>query len=136
MRLHWLRCRIKNSQFEIYWMKGDFNYADYYSKHHVVANHKQACPKHLVAKAATPHMKEKHFTSKKTSNDLILYSQQQLSTTRGVPLRHGLQIGRRSLQLVTDVLTRAPCQTLSYAACSMTSGEHLIVSCTGGLLVL
>ena len=117
-------------------MKGDLNYADCYSKHHVVAHHKQVHPKCLVAKATTRYRKEKYFTTKKTSNNLTLHSQKPISVTRAVLLRHGLCVGRRLSHLVIEVLIRAPNQTSSYAACSTTSGEYVIGSYTRCLLVL
>ena len=49
MRLHWLRDRVNQQQFEIYWMDGKCNYADYYSKHHAAAHHKKMRSKYLVS---------------------------------------------------------------------------------------
>ena len=49
MRLHWLRDRINQQQFEIYWMEGQYNYADYYSKHHNAAHHQKMRSKYLVS---------------------------------------------------------------------------------------
>ena len=62
VRLQWLRYRMNNSQFEIFWIKGDFNCAYYHSKHHSSAHSKQVHPKHLVAKAAIHHREETRFT--------------------------------------------------------------------------
>ena len=49
MRLHWLRDQIKNRQFETHYMKGEFNYAEYYSKHHTEAHHKKIRPTCLAS---------------------------------------------------------------------------------------
>ena len=39
-RLYFPQDRINNEQFEIHWMKGESNKADYYSKHHTQTQHK------------------------------------------------------------------------------------------------
>ena len=49
MRLHWLRDRINQQQFEIFWMEGQHNYADYYSKHHAATNNKAERSKYLIS---------------------------------------------------------------------------------------
>ena len=90
MRLHWPRDRINNIQFETCWMKGDFNYACYWSKHHAAAHYKQTRPKHLVTQATTHHKKVGCFTSRKIFTNVIVRSQKSLSATRGALLKHGL----------------------------------------------
>ena len=40
MRLHWLRDREAQRQFQFFWEKGNCNYADYFTKHHPVSHHK------------------------------------------------------------------------------------------------
>ena len=74
MQLHWLCDRINNSQFEIYWMKGEFNYADYYSKHHTVAHHKKMCPLYLVLHIVHKYTNKKRTTSAKLSTNTICHS--------------------------------------------------------------
>ena len=39
MRFYWIRDRVKNGQFLIYWRKGSDNDADYFSKHHATKHH-------------------------------------------------------------------------------------------------
>ena len=39
MRFYWLRDRIAQRQFLIYWRKGSDNDADYFSKHHATKHH-------------------------------------------------------------------------------------------------
>ena len=34
MRYHWLKDRIEQLQFNLYWGKGKLNRADYFTKHH------------------------------------------------------------------------------------------------------
>jgi hypothetical protein len=41
MRFYWVRDRVKQQQFHIYWGPGKLNLADYYSKHHPPAHHQQ-----------------------------------------------------------------------------------------------
>jgi hypothetical protein len=40
MRYHWLKYRVEQSQFNLYWAAGKQNYADYYSKHFPPTHHK------------------------------------------------------------------------------------------------
>jgi len=40
MRFHWLRDRINQKQFQCYWRPGSTNYADYWTKHHPAAHHR------------------------------------------------------------------------------------------------
>ena len=40
MRFHWLRDRECQQQFRFYWRPGRLNYADYWTKHHSAAHHK------------------------------------------------------------------------------------------------
>jgi predicted transposase YdaD len=41
MRFYWVRDRVKQNQFHIYWGPGKLNLADYYSKHHPPVHHQQ-----------------------------------------------------------------------------------------------
>jgi hypothetical protein len=40
MRIHWLLCRGAQSQFRFYWRPGQTNLADYFTKHHSPAHHR------------------------------------------------------------------------------------------------
>jgi hypothetical protein len=40
MRFHWLRDRSTQNQFRFYWRPGTTNYADYWTKHHPAAHHR------------------------------------------------------------------------------------------------
>ena len=40
MRFHWLRDRECQEQFRFYWRPGRLNYADYWTKHHPAAHHR------------------------------------------------------------------------------------------------
>ena len=40
MRFYWIRDRVRQGHFKIYWSKGATNRADYFSKHHPASHHK------------------------------------------------------------------------------------------------
>jgi hypothetical protein len=40
MRIQWLLCREAQSQFRFYWRPGKTNLADYFTKHHSPAHHR------------------------------------------------------------------------------------------------
>ena len=39
MRFYWIRDRVRQNQFFIYWRKGSINLADYFTKHHAPVHH-------------------------------------------------------------------------------------------------
>jgi hypothetical protein len=41
MRFYWIKDRVKQGQFKIYWGQGFQNLADYFTKHHSPAHHKR-----------------------------------------------------------------------------------------------
>jgi hypothetical protein len=47
MRFYWIRDRVKDGQFVIYWQKGSDNDADYFSKHHPPAVHRRKRSRYL-----------------------------------------------------------------------------------------
>jgi len=49
MRFYWIRDRITQGQFLVYWRPGDENDADYFSKHHPVKHHIEKRPRYLTA---------------------------------------------------------------------------------------
>ena len=54
MRFHWLRDRVNQNQFYIFWDAGKHNLGDYYSKHHPAAYHKQMRPIHTYIQGLSP----------------------------------------------------------------------------------
>jgi hypothetical protein len=40
MRFYWIRDRVRQGQFLVYWRKGSSNRADYFTKHHPTSHHK------------------------------------------------------------------------------------------------
>jgi hypothetical protein len=47
MRFHWMKDRIQQKQFHLYWEKGALNMADYFTKHHPPRHHKLMRHKYL-----------------------------------------------------------------------------------------
>jgi hypothetical protein len=47
MRFYWIRDRVRQGQFHVYWRKGSTNRADYFTKHHPAQYHKQMRPTYL-----------------------------------------------------------------------------------------
>jgi hypothetical protein len=41
MRFYWIKDRVKQGQFNVYWGPGDQNLVDYFTKHHSSAHHKR-----------------------------------------------------------------------------------------------
>jgi hypothetical protein len=41
MRFYWIKDRVKQGQFNVYWGPGYQNFADYFTKHHSPAHHKR-----------------------------------------------------------------------------------------------
>jgi hypothetical protein len=58
MRFYWVRDRVRQGQFRIHWKKGSDNHADYFTKHHSPAHHRQMRDNYL------------HKTSASTSQQL------------------------------------------------------------------
>jgi len=54
MRFHWLRDRVKQNQFHIYWESGETNFADYYTKHHPITYHRAHRPTHTHVGGVSP----------------------------------------------------------------------------------
>ena len=52
MRYYWLRDREKQQQFNIYWQRGLDNHADYFTKHHATAHHRQTRAQYVRDKIA------------------------------------------------------------------------------------
>ena len=60
MRYHWLKDRIAQKQFHLYWAPGRLNKADYFTKHHPPSHHKIMRYQYLQrpeANTVTTHMR-------------------------------------------------------------------------------
>jgi hypothetical protein len=47
MQYYWIRDRVRQGQFHVYWKRGCTNCADYYSKHHLPTHHQRMRPEAL-----------------------------------------------------------------------------------------
>jgi hypothetical protein len=47
VRFYWVRDRVQQGQFHIYWAPGSVNFGDYYTQHHSPAHHKRLRPIYL-----------------------------------------------------------------------------------------
>ena len=54
MRFYWIRDRVRQGQFQIYWKKGILNKADYFTKHHPATHHQQIRSAYLHDSATSP----------------------------------------------------------------------------------
>ena len=67
MRFHWLRDRECQQQFRIYWRPGKMNYADYWTKHHPEAHHrnirKEFLTPHIVLEMLRIEQQQKKYTA-------------------------------------------------------------------------
>jgi hypothetical protein len=50
MRFYWIRDRVRQGQFHIYWKRGILNRADYFTKHHPASHHQQIRSSYLHSK--------------------------------------------------------------------------------------
>ena len=48
MRFYWLRDRVQQGQFHVYWKRGILNLGDYVTKHHPTKHHQAVCPTYYV----------------------------------------------------------------------------------------
>jgi hypothetical protein len=51
MRLHWVRDRVEQKQFDVQWQRAQHNLADYFTKHHAPKHHQTMRPFYLVNSA-------------------------------------------------------------------------------------
>ena len=54
MRFYWVRDRVKQGQFKVYWDSGKQNHGDYTTKHHSGAHHRDMRPIRLYIKDKSP----------------------------------------------------------------------------------
>ena len=60
MRFHWLRDRETLKQFRIYWRPGRMNYADYWTKHHPAAHHRNFRPEILSSPSVITELNKRN----------------------------------------------------------------------------
>ncbi|KAI2512126.1 Reverse transcriptase (RNA-dependent DNA polymerase) [Fragilaria crotonensis] len=49
MRFYWVRDRVRQGQFIVYWRRGALNKADYFTKHHPASHHQEIRSSYLHA---------------------------------------------------------------------------------------
>jgi hypothetical protein len=58
MRFYWIQERVKQGQFQVHWLQGELNHADYFTKHHPPTHHTNVRPIYLhtsnLAQVITP----------------------------------------------------------------------------------
>ena len=52
MRFYWLKDRVEQGQFKIFWEPGGENWADYFTKHHPPSHHIKVSPAYLKEKSS------------------------------------------------------------------------------------
>jgi hypothetical protein len=52
MRFYWVRDRVRQKQFQIFWQKGSLSRADYFTKHHPASHHQTIRPFYLHTDAS------------------------------------------------------------------------------------
>jgi hypothetical protein len=57
MRFYWIKDRVKQGQFNVYWGPGYQNLADYFTKHHSPAHHKRMRDVYIHANERTINRK-------------------------------------------------------------------------------
>ena len=62
MRFHWIKDRVSQKQFLVYWRPGQNNSADFVSKHHSPQHHKTMRSKFFVNLVATSILSQVHKT--------------------------------------------------------------------------
>ena len=54
MRFYWLKDRAEQGQFDIKWVPGKYNLADYFTKHHPGSRHRKVRPIYLYEEGKSP----------------------------------------------------------------------------------
>lgn len=54
MRFYWVRDRVRQNQFIIYWGPGEHNRADYFTKHYPASYHREIRSQYLLPATSHP----------------------------------------------------------------------------------
>ena len=94
MRYHWLKDRVAQNQFNLYWAPGKENRADYYSKHHPPAHHKLMRYQYLqrLAHTASATSSVRGCVSPSGSSPPGLLSTDDVTSTRSRILHHSISL--------------------------------------------
>ncbi|WP_281640541.1 Ty1/Copia family ribonuclease HI [Aurantimicrobium minutum] len=71
MRFYWIKDRVKQGHFRIYWKPGDTNLADYFTKHHPPSHHQQMRYTYLSQPKANEEPKSQHPSALQCEGVLI-----------------------------------------------------------------
>jgi hypothetical protein len=71
MRFYWIKDRVKQGHFRIYWKPGDTNLADYFTKHHPPSHHQQMRSTYLSQPKANEEPKSQHPSALQCEGVLI-----------------------------------------------------------------
>ena len=74
MRFEWLLDREQQGQFKIYWRPGKTNLADYFTKHHPPAHHRNVRGEYLTRIAELQRLRQEQTTGREAG----------LATTDGI----------------------------------------------------
>ena len=64
MRFHWLRCRVAQEMFRVFWRPGPTNKGDYPSKHHPGAHHRNMRPEFLAPQSVVADLRRRLAAAK------------------------------------------------------------------------
>ena len=96
MRFYWIKDRVQQKQFIIYWAPGAENLADYFTKHHPASHHRQIRSTYL--KPAPEDSKEAQRTMMGVPRGCVNYLQMAsnyVSTPGGVRTEHAPPLSQK-----------------------------------------
>ena len=105
MRFHWLRDRQLQQQLRIYWRSGKLNLADYFTKHHPAAHHR--------------NMRKEFLTPQRVLQDLFRDSAAAAGAT--VSDEQAIEFANKAVQLrqhFVDIIRANPGKTVTAHFCS------------------
>ena len=77
MHFYWVRDRVKQKHFDLFWKPGVIKLEDYFTKHHSPAHNKVIRPVHL------------HFPNNGKSSTRVCYSKCTSNSNKGKPIPTG-----------------------------------------------
>jgi hypothetical protein len=54
MRFYWIKDRVSQNQFLVYWQPGPENLGDFHTKHHPASHHRHMRPTYLLSRMNLP----------------------------------------------------------------------------------
>ena len=93
MRFYWLRDRVKQGQFDVYWEPGQHNLADYVTKHHPSTHHKRLRPIYMYNKDTSPSTVQGCIKILNSKQDTFR-TKATVSTSNAYPLTKSTALGK------------------------------------------